>query len=389
MATALTRTRTSPGPGAGFRPVLVFEAQGTGVDERLHGRAPRVHVDLGCVAPGRLTVARQDPGDLVERDRRRDERERVHGARCVQVGDALQPTGGTEHADRRHVLERHRACVDEAGLAGEADVDHAAPGFDEIQGDGRQARRVGGVHHGVPAQGWRGLPRPRVGEPEPQREGPGPLASSDQVDLDTHRGRDPRHQQPDGSGSQHQQSLAGFEPGSPHGAQGVASGLDHRASGRPNRLGERHQRPDGHRQLLGQGARPAAADADLVTIRAQVLTPARAPPAGPAAQHRVAGHAASHPRRVHPVPDRRDRACPLVADPDGIRGLVRVQVGHLAGVELDVRAADARPLDVDDHLADPGLGPWQLAHLGGPRARDHERPHRHRHAVSRMRTIMP
>ena len=389
MATALTRTSTSPGPGTGSGRSVYSRRRGPVWTSAFTVQRPRVHVDLGCVAPDRLAAARQDPGDLVQRDRRRDERERVHGARCVQVGDSLQPAGGAEHADRRHVLERHRAGVDQAGLAGEADVDHAAPGFDEVQGQGRQTRRVGGVHHGVPAPGRHGLPRPRVPEPEPQREGPRPLAPSDQVDLDAHRCRDPRHQQPDGSGAQHQQSLAGLEPGSPYGAQRIASGLDHRARRRPNRLGQGHQRPDGHRQLLGQGARPAMADADLVAIRTQVLASTRAAPAGPAAQHRVAGHAPPTHVRVHPLPDRRDRAGPLVADPDGIRGLVRVQVGHLARVELDIRAADARPLDVDDHLADPGLRPRQLVHLGGSWARDHERPHRHRHAVSRMPTMMP
>ena len=37
---------------------------------------------------------------------------------------------------------------------------------------------------------------------------------------------------------------------------------------------------------------------------------------------------------------------PLVADPDRVGGLTRVEVRHLPGEELDVRAADTRALDV-------------------------------------------
>jgi len=62
--------------------------------------------------------AQKDVGDLIEGDRGPDEGSRVNGSRRVQVDDALQASGGTEHTHSRHVLQRHRARVDQAGLAG-------------------------------------------------------------------------------------------------------------------------------------------------------------------------------------------------------------------------------------------------------------------------------
>ena len=61
-------------------------------------------------------------------------------------------------------------------------------------------------------------------------------------------------------------------------------------------------------------------------------------------------HAASTPApTVATTPD------PLVAQPHRIRGVTLVQVGHLAGEELDVGTADPDPVDVDHHL--PGVRP--------------------------------
>ena len=52
-----------------------------------------------------------------------------------------------------------------------------------------------------------------------------------------------------------------------------------------------------------------------------------------------------------PLPTAGDRARPLVAEPHRVRRVPLLQVGHLAGEELDVGAADADPFDVDDDLA--------------------------------------
>ena len=54
---------------------------------------------------------------------------------------------------------------------------------------------------------------------------------------------------------------------------------------------------------------------------------------------------------VHAGADRGHPAGPLVAQPHRVAGVALVQVGHLAGEELDVGAADADPLDVHHHLA--------------------------------------
>ena len=116
-------------------------------------------------------------------------------------------------------------------------------------------------------------------------------------------------------------------------------------------VGQRLQGPYGHRQLLGERARPAVADADLVAVGAQVLAAARAPVAVPAAEHRVAGDPGAEPALVDALADAGDRAGPLVADPHRVARLAGVQVGHVAGEELHVGAAHARAFDVDDDLA--------------------------------------
>jgi len=102
-----------------------------------------------------------------------------------------------------------------------------------------------------------------------------------------------------------------------------------------------------------------------------------APLAVPAAEHRVARHSASYPRRIHALSGRGDDARPLVAATDRVFSLTRVQVGHLAGVELDVGAADAHPLDVDDAFVRPGFRAGDLAHLRSAGSGDDERTHRH------------
>jgi hypothetical protein len=116
-------------------------------------------------------------------------------------------------------------------------------------------------------------------------------------------------------------------------------------------------------------------DADLVPVGAQVLAPAEAALAPPAAEHRVPGDPAAQPRTVHIGPDRADHAGPLVPDADRVGRLTGVQVGHLAGEELRVGAAHPAPLDVDDDLARPGDRRRHVAYLGTPGTGDDEGTH--------------
>ena len=92
-------------------------------------------------------------------------------------------------------------------------------------------------------------------------------------------------------------------------------------------------------------------DADLEPVRADVLVPLGTAGSA-AAEHGVARDAAADPPRVDA---RRRRAAtvpaPLVAEPHRIRRVTLVQVRHLAGEELDIGAAHADALDVDDDLS--------------------------------------
>src|SRR4051794_30114266 len=142
------------------------------------------------------------------------------------------------------------------------------------------------------------------------------------------------------------------------------------------------QRTYGHGQLLGERSGPAVADPDLVPVRAQVLPAAGAALAGAAAEHGVAGHPAAEPGRIDPRAGRGDDAAPLVADADRVDGLVAVQVGHRAGEELRVRAADPGPLDVHDDLARTRFGRCHVLDLGRGRTGDDEGAHAH--PASRM-----
>ena len=56
-----------------------------------------------------------------------------------------------------------------------------------------------------------------------------------------------------------------------------------------------------------------------------------------------------------------------------------MQVGHLAGEELDVGAADPGPFDVDDDLTGDRVRDRHLLHGSLPRPGEHEGPHRRRH----------
>src|SRR6266536_2947598 len=100
-----------------------------------------------------------------------------------------------------------------------------------------------------------------------------------------------------------------------------------------------------------------------------------AAPAPAAAQHGVAGDPAAHPGRVDALADRGDRPAPFMSWPHRIFRVALVQVGHLAGEELDIGPADAGQLDVDDGLAGSGRGARDVRDDGLPRAGDDESSH--------------
>ena len=73
------------------------------------------------------------------------------------------------------------------------------------------------------------------------------------------------------------------------------------------------------------------------------------------------------------VADGADPAGPLVAGPQRVLGVAEREVRHVAGVELDVGAADADPLDVDDELARRGHRVGHVLHLRGARCGEGDR----------------
>ena len=108
----------------------------------------------------------------------------------------------------------------------------------------------------------------------------------------------------------------------------------------------------------------------------------RPPPAAaaaPAAEHGVAGDPAAEPAGSTPGADRATRAAPLVAEPHRVGGVALVQVGHLAGEELHVGAADADPRRRRRRPA-PAAGHRRrdLLDLGPPGAGDDEGAHHRR-----------
>ena len=104
-----------------------------------------------------------------------------------------------------------------------------------------------------------------------------------------------RGQQADGAGADDEQSLAGRDGGGLDGAQRVATGLDHRARGVVDVVGQAQERAGRDTELLGERAGVAAADADLGPVLAHVVAPAEAASARSAAEHGVARDAAADP----------------------------------------------------------------------------------------------
>jgi hypothetical protein len=114
------------------------------------------------------------------------------------------------------------------------------------------------------------------------------------------------------------------------------------------------QRPSEDGNLLGQRTRSPVPDPDFIAVVAHVLMPPLAPAAAAIAHHHVAHDAATDPRGVHALADGCHHARPLMTEAHRIGRMPRVEIGHLAGEELNIGAADSNPFDMDDDLARAG-----------------------------------
>src|SRR5215203_2645185 len=85
-------------------------------------------------------------------------------------------------------------------------------------------------------------------------------------------------------------------------------------------------------------------------------------PAGAIAEHGVPHHPAAEPRRVHPGSDGGNGAGPFVPEADRIRRVAGVEIGHLAGEEFHVGAAETDPFYIDDDLTWRGNRGRHLLH---------------------------
>ena len=183
---------------------------------------------------------------------------------------------------------------------------------------------------------------------KPERSGRRPATASStpqQVHLGPGRAQEHRRQQADGAGSEDQRPVARpRRAAASGGAQRVAAGLHERAE----------ERVDGVRAAgaattpgrpAARRARPAEPPRTPTSRRCSQTCwwPRTAAPAGAVAEHGVAHDPAADPGRVDARAHGGDGPGPLVAQPQREGGVAGVQVGHLAGEELDVGAADARP----------------------------------------------
>jgi hypothetical protein len=160
------------------------------------------------------------------------------------------------------------------------------------------------------------------------------------------------------------------------GAQRVAAGRHESSEHVVDGVGQLPQGRGRDGGLFGERAGAGVADSQLTAELAHGLVAAAAAAADPAAGHGVAGHPPAEPAIVDPVADSRDGPHPLVPDAKGVGAEPVVQIVHLAGVELDVGAADAPALHVDHDLARVDGRRRDVMDAGLARSGDDERLHR-------------
>ena len=141
---------------------------------------------------------------------------------------------------------------------------------------------------------------------------------------------------------------------------------------------QRHRR---HSDLLGQRTVATGADADLLPVLADVRVAAATTPAHAVAQHGVASDPHADPGPVDAIPDAGDPAGPLVSDSHRVPREALFEIGHLARVELHVRAAQPDALDVDDDFAGGRGRRRYVVHSALPGAGQYVRTHQERLSV--------
>src|SRR4051794_8339231 len=188
-----------------------------------------VDVDLrpGTRACGSL--AGEHASDLLEIDRRRDQRPRVDGPVGVRLDGRGQTGRSGQDAYRGDVLEGQSAGVDHARGPGQSDVDHPTRRLDEVQRQRRELRGVRGIDHCVERQGWQGGLRPRLLEAQRPSEVERAVGHAEQMHLCPGGPGEHRDEQADRARPEDQGAVVGAEVRGLRRAESVAARFHQRA----------------------------------------------------------------------------------------------------------------------------------------------------------------
>ena len=329
---------------------------------------------------GRVDPACQRLRCPVEADHDRRQGARPDPAVGVMLDGARQAGRRAEDPDDSQVVEHNGPAVDEARPGRDADVDHPPGRLDQRQGGGRNPVIAGAVDDRVIRARQRLPGGPVPAGPERRRELPAARVHRQHVDLRACGDGEGDGQQPDRARSADQDAPPRSRLRGPHGALGVAAGLDEGAGPVVDGRGQPVQAGHGHQHLVGQRARPGR-DPDLVTIRADVPVAGQTAVAATAAEHGVGRDADAQPRLVDVRADPGDDAAPLVPRTEWEARLPLLEIGELPGEQLDVGPADPDPVHVDYDLTRGRTRDLDLADPGRPGAVDNQRPHHIAHAL--------
>src|SRR5262249_16750320 len=133
-------------------------------------------------------------------------------------------------------------------------------------------------------------------------EGPGErqrlVGDAGDVDLGAAGEGERGHEEADGPRPDHEEARPGPERRRVDGPQRPAPRPAARTARPVDGIGQRVQGPRRHWKFFGEGAGPAAPDADLESILADMAEPGPAPPAVPAPEHGVSRHPPSDPGAI-------------------------------------------------------------------------------------------
>ena len=146
-------------------------------------------------------------------------------------------------------------------------------------------------------------------------------------------------------------------------------GLDQDGLGLRDRLGQREELARGHADVLGVGTVQEVHPEEL-PVGTNVLPPFQAGRTRPATDQGVEAHAVRHAPARHALVNLGDPSYRLVAHHEA--GLAALAVAEEA---MDVRPADTRRRDLEQHLARAHLGIGEALHFHLLGAHVHERFH--------------